>query len=114
MLPLRSPQLVLEKSTRFSKSLLWTMQKEYFDSQGVNAWVGAVPFYITTNPVMANTYAHVTLRYIQDHIHQNQYDPEEPFYIIELATGSGKFSFFMMKRLRELQATPIRRPLVNR
>lgn len=102
---MRSPQIVLEKSTRFSESLLWTMQKEYFDSQGVNAWVGAVPFYITTNPVMANTYAHVTLRYIQDHIHKNAYDPTEPFYIVELATGSGKFSFFMMKRIFELQET---------
>ena len=102
---MRSPRLVLEKSKRFSESLLWALQKEYFDSQGVNAWVGAVPFYITTNPVMANAYAHVTLRYIQDHIRQNKYDPSEPFYIIELATGSGKFSFFMMKRLFELQET---------
>lgn len=100
---LRSPQLVLEKSRRFSESLLWTMQKEYFDSQGINAWVGQVPFYITTNPVMANTYAQVTLRYIQDHIHQNNYDPSEPFYIVELATGSGKFSFLMLKRVFELQ-----------
>jgi tetratricopeptide (TPR) repeat protein len=79
------------------------MQKEYFDSQGINAWVGQVPFYITTNPVMANTYAHVTLRYIQDHIHKKAFDPSEPFYIVELATGSGKFSFFAMKRLFELQ-----------
>ena len=99
----RNPQIVLEKSMCFSESLLWSMQKEYFDSQGINAWVGQVPFYITTNPVMANTYAHVTLRYIQDHIHKKAYDPSEPFYIVELATGSGKFSFFAMKRLFELQ-----------
>ena len=100
---LRSPQLVLERSTRFSESLLWAMQKEYFDNQGINAWINQVPFYITTNPVMANTYAHVTLRYIQDHIYQNNYDKSQPFYIIELATGSGKFSFLVIKRLLELQ-----------
>jgi tetratricopeptide (TPR) repeat protein len=31
-------------------------------------------------------------------------DPNEPLYIIELGTGSGKFSFFMLKALEEMQA----------
>lgn len=30
-------------------------------------------------------------------------DPEEPLYIIELGTGSGKFSFFMLKALLEMK-----------
>ncbi len=29
-------------------------------------------------------------------------DPNEPLYIIELGTGSGKFSFFMLKALEEM------------
>ena len=31
--------------------------------------------------------------------------PEEPFYVIELGTGSGKFSFFMLKALMEFETT---------
>lgn len=30
-------------------------------------------------------------------------DPTEPLYIIELGTGSGKFSFFMLKALLEMK-----------
>jgi hypothetical protein len=30
-------------------------------------------------------------------------DPSEPLYIIELGTGSGKFSYFMLKALEEMQ-----------
>lgn len=31
-------------------------------------------------------------------------DPSEPLYIIELGTGSGKFSFYMLKALEEVRA----------
>lgn len=30
-------------------------------------------------------------------------DVNEPFYIIELGVGSGKFSYFMLKALEEMQ-----------
>ncbi len=32
-------------------------------------------------------------------------NPNEPFYIIELGTGSGKFSFYMLKALEEMKET---------
>jgi tetratricopeptide (TPR) repeat protein len=32
-------------------------------------------------------------------------DPTEPLYIVELGAGSGKFSFFMLKALEEMQET---------
>lgn len=31
-------------------------------------------------------------------------DVNEPFYIVELGAGSGKFSFYMLKALEEMQA----------
>lgn len=34
-------------------------------------------------------------------------DPTEPLYIIELGTGSGKFSFFMLKALLEMKARTV-------
>ena len=30
-------------------------------------------------------------------------DPNEPLYIIELGTGSGKFSYYMLKALEEMK-----------
>jgi hypothetical protein len=43
--------------------------------------------------------------FLQDCVRPNSsmpLDPNEPLYIIELGTGSGKFSFFMLKALEEM------------
>jgi tetratricopeptide (TPR) repeat protein len=96
-------RLVLEKNVQFSKSLLWEAQRKYFDEAGVNAWSGAVPFYITSNPLIADSYAKVLIRWVQDLIHHHKADPDAPFYIFELGTGSGRFSFMTIRRLFELQ-----------
>jgi len=96
-------RVVLEKDVRFSQSLLWEAQRRYFDEAGVNAWSGAVPFYITSNPLIANAYAQVLIRWIQDLLSQKKADPKAPFYIFELGTGSGRFSFMLLRRLLELQ-----------
>jgi tetratricopeptide (TPR) repeat protein len=93
----------LERKRRFSESILWELQRDYFIEKGVDAWSGAVPFYITSNPFIANCYANIAIRYIEDYINQNEYDSSEPFYVVELGTGSGKFSYYMMKRLFELR-----------
>ncbi len=37
-------------------------------------------------------------------------DPNEPLYIVELGAGSGKFSFFMLKALAEMQEVRRRSP----
>jgi tetratricopeptide (TPR) repeat protein len=97
--------VVLEQSIPFAKSELWKMQRLFFEQQGINAWAGQVPFYITSNPYIANSYATITLRFIQDWIRQPQYQPLEPFYIVELGAGSGMFSFYVLKRLLELRQT---------
>jgi tetratricopeptide (TPR) repeat protein len=96
-------RVVLEKNAQFSKSLLWEAQRKYFDEAGVNAWSGAVPFYITSNPLIADSYAQVLIRWVQDLLTHHQADPHSPFYIFELGTGSGRFSFMTLRRLMELQ-----------
>ncbi len=98
-----STRVVLEQDVRFSKSLLWEAQRRYFDEAGVNAWSGAVPFYITSNPVIADSYAKVLIRWVQDLLRHHQADSASAFYIFELGTGSGRFSFMTMRRLFELQ-----------
>ncbi len=81
------------------------MQRDYFDQEGINAWVNQVPFYITSNPYIANCYAQIVIRFIRDTIQRNPDAINHPFYILELGTGSGRFSFYVLKTLHELRQT---------
>jgi tetratricopeptide (TPR) repeat protein len=99
-------QLVtLEKDKRFSESCLWEMQREYFDKEGIDAWVNQVPFYVTSNPFIANCYTNLVIQFIRDWVVKHPGSEQHPFYIMELGTGSGRFSFYVMKKLEELRKT---------
>jgi len=98
-------KVVIEQHKRFSQSALWRMQREYFDKAGIDAWVNQVPFYITSNPFIANCYAQLVFGFIRDWIKKHPDATNHPFYIMELGTGSGRFSYFFIKTLHEqLQA----------
>lgn len=95
-------RILLEQHKKFSESCLWRLQREYFDKEGVNAWVNQVPFYITSNPFIATTYANLVLSFIKDWIKKHPNAKDSPFYILELGTGSGRFSYYVIKTLCEL------------
>lgn len=94
---------VFETNVRFSKSKIWEMQRNYFDEKGVKAWSNQVPFYITSNPVIANKYVDMTLNFIQECDTKNLLNSNEPLYIVELGTGPGKFSFYILIEIFEKQ-----------
>ena len=93
----------IEKNQRFSHSILWQLQAEYFEREGINAWNGQVPFFITSNPYIAYQYAQVIVRFVQDCV-KHGYDSNQPFYVVELGTGSGQFSYYCLHALKTLQA----------
>ncbi len=95
-------KVVIEQNKRFSQSALWRMQREYFDKEGINAWVNQVPFYITSNPFIANCYAHIVLAFMRDWTKKYPDSKNHPFYIMELGTGSGRFSYYFVKTLKKL------------
>jgi tetratricopeptide (TPR) repeat protein len=95
-------KIIVEQHKKFSECALWRMQREYFDQAGVNAWVNQVPFYITSNPFIANCYAQLVLAFIQDWSEKHPETKGQPFYIMELGTGSGRFSFYVIKMLDDL------------
>lgn len=95
--------VIIEKNKRFSESALWALQREYFDQQGIDAWVNQVPFYVTSNPFIANCYAEVVIHFVRDWVAQHPDAKKHPFYVMELGTGSGKFSFYVLKKLFELR-----------
>jgi tetratricopeptide (TPR) repeat protein len=94
---------ILQQNVPLSKCGLWKQQREFFEQQGIKAWEKRVPFSITNNPYIAASYAHIIIRFIQDYIAQDHYNPIEPFYIIELGAGSGAFGFYVIKALLELK-----------
>ncbi len=94
--------IFLEKKKRVSESLLWNLQSNYYEQQGINAWTGNIPFYITSNPFISKCYAQVIVRFVQDNIAQNPDAINHPFYVLELGTGSGKFSFYAIKDIHHM------------
>ncbi|WNO11624.1 GNAT family N-acetyltransferase [Teredinibacter sp. KSP-S5-2] len=85
---------------RFSESPLWSTQRQYFTQQGVNPWRNrSLPFYATSNPALAKSYAKVIVQYWQDAIAVGDIDPDHPVYVVELGCGSGAFSFYMVRAI---------------
>lgn len=96
-------QVVIEKNKKFSESYLWNYQREYFDREGIDAWVKEVPHYVTSNPFLADCYAQMTVRLAQDWVKKYPDAKNHPFYVIELGTGSGQLSFYIMKKIKQLK-----------
>ena len=96
-------EVVIQQDKRFSDSIYWELQRQYFDEEGIDAWVNQVPFYVTSNPFLANCYAEITIRLAQDWIKRYPDSVKEPFYIMELGTGSGRLSYYILKKLSLLQ-----------
>lgn len=97
-----NPYLV-EEPVSFPKSKLWQMQRNYFTLRGLEAWKGEVPYYISSNTLIAYQYALLIVNYIRDW-RQLKKTTSECFYIVELGSGTGKFSFYFLKALTELLA----------
>jgi len=92
---------LLEERQAFSKSLLWEIQRHYFAARGAEAWrSGEVPHYVTSNPVIADAYAEIVFAFRRDR--QALFPGDEPLYICELGSGSGRFTFHFLKRLLRL------------
>ncbi len=92
---------VLEQGRRLSESMLWRLQRDFYEERGIRAWShGNVPQGITTTPHIARAYAKIALGYLRDMA--TQLDPAEPVYIVELGAGSGRFAYRFAKRLAAL------------
>jgi tetratricopeptide (TPR) repeat protein len=95
--------LILEEGKPLSQSMLWDMQRDFFSNQGPEAWIkGIVPQYITTNPFIANLYAKVTYGYLRDYVSRGDIDKTSTVYIMELASGVGRFTYIFLKRFIHL------------
>lgn len=90
---------VLEENKRLSESKIWSLLEQYYENASISAW-NEIPFYPTSNPFIAETYAELILAFLRDYF--SKLDLSKPVYIVEMAAGSGCFSFYLMKELSRL------------
>src|SRR4051794_23245266 len=92
---IRAEHLV-EAGRPFSQSYIWEMQRRYYETQCIEAWSqNHIPFAISTGQVIAHAYGQMVYALIQDM--QGQLDPDEPLYVIEIGSGSGRLGFHFIK-----------------
>jgi tetratricopeptide (TPR) repeat protein len=103
-----SDEPTVEEGVRLSESKLWKLQRKFFDDSGVNAWSDRiVPTHVTSNAFIAETYARVAARFIQDCLARPKGSAmaataDQPFYIVEMGSGSGYFGYLFLQKLIEL------------
>jgi tetratricopeptide (TPR) repeat protein len=96
---LENTGVILEAEKPLSQSMLWKLQTDFFANQGPEAWIkGIVPQYITTNPYIANLYAKTVFGYCRDYAAREDFDRNTTVYIMELASGVGRFTYTFLKR----------------
>jgi tetratricopeptide (TPR) repeat protein len=87
---------------RFSEAPIWELQRSYYEEQGIQAWQGEeVPQYITSNPIIAASYAEIIFGFLQDRARLG--NTNAPVTIVELGAGSGRLAFQVLKELEELR-----------
>jgi len=90
---------VLETDKKLSECLIWQLMEDYYQ-QGVDAWQ-SVPFHATSNAYIAKSYAELVIHFLLDY--EPHLDKTEPIYILEMAAGTGSFSFHLVRELLKQQ-----------
>ena len=113
--PADPSDLVLETGQRLSQSLLWKLQRQFFEQQGIQAWTAdkVVPHYVTSNPFIANAFGKVAFGFLRDCFSVGHsltarrrsndaslmsLDVSQPIYILELGAGSGRFAYHFIQQ----------------
>ncbi|HEX3476096.1 MAG TPA: SAM-dependent methyltransferase [Kofleriaceae bacterium] len=95
----------LETACRLSRSVLWRLQRRFFERRGMAAWSeGIVPHHVTCNAYLARAYARVVLGFVADW--RDRLDPSQPLHIIELGAGSGRLAFHLLRQLAPMLEGP--------
>lgn len=90
-------KVCLGPEARLSECPLWQIQSDFYASRGIDAWKSSVPTFITSSAYIAEAYAEMVLAFVEDYF--ERLDLSEPLYIVEMATGTGRFSHLMLREL---------------
>ena len=91
----------LESFKLFSDSLIWQLNRDFYQQMGIDAWnTKIVPHHLTSNSMVGKTYAELILGFLKDLAVQGNIN--DTVYILELGAGHGRLSFHILKHLEEL------------
>ncbi|NVB78071.1 MAG: hypothetical protein HOV81_06715 [Kofleriaceae bacterium] len=81
---------MIERGQRLSRSVIWKLQRRYFERAGIAAWgSNTVPHYITNTPLLADRYVRVAVAFVRD----LGIDPAHPIDVVELGAGTGRLAY---------------------
>ena len=95
---------VLEGPRRLSQSLLWGLQRTYYEQRGPSAWsTHQVPWFVTSNGCLARAYAEVIDAFLRD-VAAGQADPTAAptVHLVEVGAGHGRLGFLLLEQLTAL------------
>jgi tetratricopeptide (TPR) repeat protein len=98
---------LVEDRRRLSRSVLWRVQRAFYDRRGAAAWTtSTVPWFVTSNACLARAYAQVIDAYLRD-VAAGAYgpdaaDPSRPVHVVEVGAGHGRFAFLVLEHLAAL------------
>ena len=105
---------MIQNSTRLfsSKHILWELQKNFYKDVGEEAWTqGIVPSFVSSNAFIAKCYAKVIVEFANEWFSKSitledgtvcEPDLNEPIYILEIGSGSGKLAYLLMNQIMKL------------
>jgi len=96
----------LQAPTRLKDSLLWDLQRSFYDEVAIGAWSEAiVPNFVTTNAFLASAYAKSIMGLIRDLFDSPSApgDRAKPLYIVEVGAGHGKLGFLICRELLRMR-----------
>lgn len=94
----KSYEFALENFCKLSESKIWQLLENYYKNSSISAW-DQIPFYPTSNTFIAETYADIIFSFLFDI--ENELDYNKPLYILEMAAGTGCFSYYLLKELQK-------------
>lgn len=99
----------MEAPTPLSQSRVWSLQHDFYDARGSDAFAD-VPHQVVDNPFVAAAYARVVSGFLRD-CARGALDLDEPLYVVELGAGAGRFAHGFVRELGErLERLPLQLP----
>lgn len=95
-------KVMIDNDRPLSQCLLWDIMDDYYANLGINAWQAGVPMFITNSAYIAESYAEIILAFVEDYY--DHLDLDEPLYMVEMATGTGRFAHLLLQELERKQA----------
>ncbi|WP_235296594.1 SAM-dependent methyltransferase [Portibacter marinus] len=93
---------LVESKKPFSESVIWQMNREFYQQAGIAAWSeNIVPHQMTSNSLVGKTYAELIFAFLKDL--NKKKGSQEIVYILELGAGHGRLAFHVLKHLEALE-----------